>query len=54
MLNWLAGLAFLILGAVFALGGYVTYERSAAVPTMQQLGEGVHNLWHPDYPSVIP
>jgi hypothetical protein len=51
MLNWLASL---ILGAVLALGGYVTYERSATVPTMQRLGDAVHNLWHPDYPPEIP
>jgi hypothetical protein len=54
MLKWIAGLVFLVLGAAFALGGYVTYERSPTVPTMQQLGMGVHNLWHPDYPSAIP
>jgi hypothetical protein len=54
MSNWLAGLVFLLLGAAVALGGYVTYARSASLPTMQQLGAGVHNLWHPDYPSVIP
>jgi hypothetical protein len=51
MLNWLGAL---ILGAVFALGGYVTYRHNATVPAMQQLGYGVHNLWHPDYPAEIP
>ena len=51
MLNWLAGL---ILGAVLALGGYVTYRHVATVPTTQRLGQSVHNLWHPDYPPEIP
>jgi hypothetical protein len=47
-------LAFLILGAVLALGGYVIYGRSAKVPTMQGLDHAVHNLWHPDYSPEIP
>jgi len=49
MLNWLAGL---ILGAVLALDGYLTYEHCGT--TMQRLGDAAHNLWHPDYPSGIP
>jgi len=47
--------AFLMLvGIVLAFGGYVIYERSATTATMQRLGHGVHNLWHPDYPTGIP
>ena len=51
MSNWLTGLIF---GAALVLGGYVAYRHSVTVPTEQQLGHAVHNLWHPDYPPEIP